>query len=179
MTSLSVIAQPYAKASFEYALAHNELTIWSEWLSTASEIINNTQAAHYLLNPTIPGQKKLAFLVAIFENTYKKSTYNFTALLIENRRLHLLPTISNLFEIYRADFEKTIIVCVESYLPLKKDYQQQLITSLEKRFNKKVLLHCSINRNVLGGAIIYAGDQVIDSSVRGKLARLKTSLLTE
>ena len=88
----------------------------------------------------------------------------------------LLPDIYALYEAHRAEQEKTLHVDVSSYSDLSSAQQQRLIESLSQRLQRKVSLKISIDPSLLGGAIIRAGDLVIDGSVRGKLNKLSTEL---
>lgn len=88
----------------------------------------------------------------------------------------LLPEIKALYEVYRAEQEKILEVDVVSYSELTPAQQQRLSESLSQRLSRKVSLKISIDPSLLGGALIRAGDLVIDGSVRGKLNMLGTSL---
>ncbi|PYD07325.1 F0F1 ATP synthase subunit delta, partial [Pseudomonas syringae pv. syringae] len=96
--------------------------------------------------------------------------------LTTNKRLMLLPEIEALYEVYRAEQEKILEVDVVSYSELTPAQQQRLSESLSQRLSRKVSLKISIDPSLLGGALIRAGDLVIDGSVRGKLNMLGTSL---
>lgn len=88
----------------------------------------------------------------------------------------LLPEIKALYEVYKAEQEKILEVDVVSYSELTPAQQQRLSESLSQRLSRKVSLKISIDPSLLGGALIRAGDLVIDGSVRGKLNMLGTSL---
>jgi F-type H+-transporting ATPase subunit delta len=51
-----------------------------------------------------------------------------------------------------------------------------LKAALKKRFGRDIELDQRIDPGVIGGAVIDAGDMVIDGSVRGRLARLESAL---
>ena len=48
--------------------------------------------------------------------------------------------------------------------------------ALRKRFGREVELETAVDEALIGGAVIAAGDVVIDGSLRGKLARLQGAL---
>ena len=101
---------------------------------------------------------------------------NFVRVLAGNRRLGQLPEISTLFEIQRRDAEGSVQAELVSAYPASDAQQAQVIASLRKRLGREVTLTCQTDSSLLGGAIIRAGDLVIDGSVRGKLERLGTAL---
>ena len=95
---------------------------------------------------------------------------------MQNKRLPVLPDIAALFASYRAEREKTVEVELISAFPLDETYKDKFTNSLTRRLQRTVSLQCDVDATLLGGAIVRAGDLVIDGSVRGKLNRLLESL---
>lgn len=178
MSDSTTIARPYAKAIFEYALAEKQLAEWSAHLITLAQVVLTPQAAQFIANPATTVEQHIELLQGIVNTKSNKSDTlnNLIALLATNKRLMLLPAINALYEAHRAEQEKTLDVDVSSYSDLSKAQQEQLVTSLSKRLQRNVSLKISIDPSLLGGAIIRAGDLVIDGSVRGKLNKLSTGL---
>ena len=110
------------------------------------------------------------------EGAEQHALVNLITLLATNKRLMLLPEIKALYEVYRAEQEKTLVVDVVSYSHFSAAQQQELIAALSKRLQRQVSLNVRIDPALLGGAVIQAGDLVIDGSVRGKLNKLTTDL---
>jgi len=96
--------------------------------------------------------------------------------LAENHRLLLLPEISAHYEELRSDVENTADVEVISALPLDAAQQEKLAAALSKRLKRKVRMQNSVDASLLGGAVVRAGDMVIDGSLKGRLQRLATEL---
>ncbi|MCL9683102.1 F0F1 ATP synthase subunit delta [Legionella maioricensis] len=178
MSDSTTIARPYAKAIFEHALAENKLAEWSEYLLILAHAILDPIAFEFITNPASKVEQQIDLLQSICGSKVKetKSLHNLIALLATNKRLMLLPEINALYEAHRAEQEKTLDVVVVSYSTLTSAQQQQMIDSLSKRIKRKVSLKISIDPSLLGGAVIRAGDLVIDGSVRGKLNKLGTGL---
>ena len=97
-------------------------------------------------------------------------------LLAENHRLLALPQVLEQFCELKAEYEKTVNVDVTSAVELESTQTDTLSTALEKRLARKVKLNCKVDKNIISGLIIQAGDMVIDGSVQGKLNRLSQSL---
>jgi F-type H+-transporting ATPase subunit delta len=97
-------------------------------------------------------------------------------LLADNRRLTLIPQISELFDTLKDAREKSIDVEVSSAYALSDAVVASLTAALEKRLDRTVKLHSKVNKQLIGGVVIRAGDTVIDNSVRGKLNKLAESL---
>ena len=178
MSDSTTIARPYAKAIFEYALAENKLAEWSAHLLALAQAVLIPEATQFIANPVSTVEQHIEFLKAL-SGTWAKtsdSLNNLISLLATNKRLMLLPEIHGLYEFHRAEQEKTLDVDVRSFTSLSSAQEQRLIDSLSKRLQRKVALKISIDPSLLGGAVIQAGDLVIDGSVRGKLNKLSTDL---
>jgi F-type H+-transporting ATPase subunit delta len=176
MSDSTTIARPYAKAIFEHALAEKNLAQWSEHLLMLAQTVLNPQASQFIGNPATTEEQHIELLQTVCGGKDNKSLNNLIALLASNKRLMLLPEIKVLYEVHRAEQEKTLDVDVISFSKVSSTQEQQLIDSLSKRLQRKVSLKISIDPSLLGGAVIRAGDLVIDGSVRGKLNKLGTGL---
>ncbi len=96
--------------------------------------------------------------------------------LAENHRLLLLPEIAAHFELLRAQIENTVDVEVVSAVPLDAAQTEKLRQALDKRLKARVRMTNAVDSSLLGGAVIRAGDLVIDGSLKGRLERLRTEL---
>jgi len=54
--------------------------------------------------------------------------------------------------------------------------QEKLAEALSSRLKRKVRMQNSVDAALLGGAVVRAGDLVIDGSLKGRLQRLATDL---
>jgi len=178
MSDSTTIARPYAKAIFEHALKENKLAEWSAYLLALAQAVLLPEGAQFITNPAVTEEQQIKLLQAVtkVKSNENKTLTNLITLLTTNKRLMLLPEINALYEAHRAEQEKTLDVDVTSFSTLSSAQQQKLIDSLSKRLQRKVSLKISIDPSLLGGAVIQAGDLVIDGSVRGKLNKLSTNL---
>ncbi|MBI2786634.1 MAG: F0F1 ATP synthase subunit delta [Legionella longbeachae] len=178
MSDSTTIARPYAKALFEYALGEKKLAEWSTHLMTLAHAVLTSDAEKFINNPATTSAQHIELLQAVvgIKSNENTALNNLITLLAANRRLILLPEIAALYEIHRAEQEKTLTVDVITYSDLSITQQERLIESLSQRLQRKVSLKINIDPSLLGGAIIRAGDLVIDGSVRGKLNKLCTDL---
>ena len=93
-----------------------------------------------------------------------------------NGRLPLLPQVTRLFQQFREEAENRLRVRVVSAIPLDEDQAERMRAALARRFDCEIELDNEIDKGVIGGAVVYAGDQVIDGSLRGRLEKLSNSL---
>jgi len=175
MSDLTTIARPYAKAAFDFAVEANAIESWLEQLTFAAEVSQDNTIQTYLSGGVSVEQATTLFLNVCGEQVESKGQ-NFLKLLAENHRLLALPQILEQFCELKAEHEQTVNVDVTSAVKLKAAQAKTLSTALEKRLARKVKLNCKVDKNIISGLIIQAGDMVIDGSVQGKLNRLSQSL---
>lgn len=178
MADSSTIARPYAKAVFEHALDAGKLALWSDYLNSLAGIALDPSVMDFIGNPASSNAQQVELLMSVIPDSdgESKQLRNFIATLAEKKRLPVLPDIRRLFEALRSEEEKVLIVEVRSVEKLSAEQEQQLIKTLSRRLERQVTLEISIDRDLLGGAVIKAGDLVIDGSVRGKLNKLSVDL---
>lgn len=172
------IARPYAKAIFEQASTEKAWALWSEYLHLLAQVMKNNSAFEFITNPasTVEQHTDLFLSVCSEKKQQSPSLTKLISLLATKKRLLLLPEIQGLYEIYRAEQEKTLDVLVISFSMPNSAQQEQMAASLSERLQRKVSLIIQVDPSLLGGAIIQAGDLVIDGSIRGKLNKLGTDL---
>ena len=180
MSDTTTIARPYAKAIFKHALSIKQLADWSITLHNLSEVAVDFEAIRFICNPSSSTELQVELLLATCRKSAgvneNKAIENLLGLLAANKRLLVLPEIYVQYEALRAEQEKTLTANVSSFAALTSTEQEQLIHSLSQRLQRQVTLDINIDKSLIGGAVIRAGDLVIDGSVRGKLNKLGTNL---
>ena len=180
MADITTIARPYAKALFKHALETKQLREWSVALHGLTQAILDNNTQQFIANPASTAALQASLLLAVSASLHIAIQANtldhLIHLLADNKRLLALPDIYIQYEALRAEQEKTLTANVSCFAPLTSAQQQNLIDSLSKRLQRQVTLEMSIDPSLLGGAVIRAGDLVIDGSVRGKLNKLATSM---
>jgi len=176
MAEKSTIARPYAQAIFELANANRQLPRWSEMLRLAAAVAADARVNGLIGNPRVNKEELTDLFLAICGDKLSAEAQNLIRLLFENGRMDVLTEIAGLYEVYRAEAERTVEARVVSAFPVDEAQKQQIAAMLKKRLGREVSLSCVTDKNLLGGAIIRAGDLVIDGSVTGQLAKLKVAL---
>jgi F-type H+-transporting ATPase subunit delta len=175
MSDALTLARPYARAAFELARADNGLAGWAGKLAFAAQVAGDPRVAALFGDPRV-AQADLAALVTPEGEPADSAFSRFAGMLAENHRLPVLPEIGALFEGYKQDAERVLKVNVRSASPIDAAETAKLKDALKRRFGRDIEIEQSIDASVLGGAVIDAGDVVIDGSVRGRLARLEQAL---
>lgn len=176
MADKLTIARPYARAAFEDASKVNALESWSASLQLASQVVTDERVANLLGNPHVTPERLAQLFIDVGGKGLGEHGANFVRTLAENGRLAYLPEISSLFEGMKDRAQGVADVTVTSAAALDAAQQQQLSAALEKRLKRKVRLHTQINPELIGGAVIRAGDLVIDGSLSTRLARIAYEL---
>jgi F-type H+-transporting ATPase subunit delta len=176
MAETITVARPYAQAAFMYATEQQALREWSGMLGLLAGVASDASMASLIESPELTETQLADLIVDICGDRLNAKGANFVRVLAANRRLELLPEIAALFEIQRQEAEGTIKAELVSAYPATDEQQARIVESLRKRLGKEIELSCSTDAGLLGGAIIRAGDLVIDGSVRGKLERLGSAL---
>jgi F-type H+-transporting ATPase subunit delta len=169
------LARPYARAAFELASGQHDLGDWAGKLAFAAQVAADSRVASLTGDPRIaPDQFGALFLP---DGEPADSLFaRFIGTLAENQRLHLLPEVAALFEQMKREAEHVLKVRVRSATPIDAGEIARLRDALKRRFNRDIELEQTLDPSVLGGAVIDAGEMVIDGSVRGRLARLESAL---
>ena len=173
----TTVARPYAKAAFDVAVEQQAIEQGASALSLLGAVCENQQVARLLKNPLMSKEQLAQFFIEICDSQSSDAIKNLILTLADNKRLATLPEISTLFALHRAEYEKTIEVDVHSFMPLSDSQSLSIKQSLEKRLARKISLNHKIDKALLGGAVIYAGDLVFDGSVRGKLDKLASEVI--
>jgi F-type H+-transporting ATPase subunit delta len=176
MSSLTTLARPYAKAAFGLAQDSNGLASWQSMLTLASRIAADETVAEVLENPLVSVAQAVELIAGTGGEHFDAPFKAYLGVLGSNRRLSLLPEIASLFIRLKQQAEKQLQVRVVSATPLDDDQARRMSEALAKRFNCAIELDREVDPGVLGGAVIYAGDQVIDGSLRGRLDKLNNAM---
>jgi F-type H+-transporting ATPase subunit delta len=173
------LARPYARAAFELAQDKGALEAWSKTLKLLAELSGDASVQALLSSP----KATPALRAAIFAELCARSGEaldafqgNFVKLLAENRRLPLLSEIAADFETLRAEAENVLEVELRAARPVDAAEQARISAALTAKLKHRITLKYVEDKSLIGGAVIQAGDLVIDGSVRGKLGRLAAAL---
>lgn len=174
MANLSVVAKPYAKAAFEFANENNLLEEWSVLLDGFAEFVES-QAAEKIIDSPLLSQSEI---IESIKDLVDYKFYNFVALIAENKKLDILPSVAGQFKSIKDAYDNTCVAQVVLASKSDKKTLNDLRINLENRFKSSIILNVSIDPSLVGGAIVKVGDTVIDSSISGRLEKLKNILLS-
>jgi len=176
VAELRTLARPYAEAIFDLARDAGTLDAWAEALEHLSAIVENEDVAGLIGHPKIDDRQLAEAIISVAGAALDEEGKNLVRLLTANDRLTLLPEIRSQFASLHAAAENRIEVTVTAADELTDAQRERISKALEQRLQRNIGLSTEIDPDLLGGAIIRAGDLVIDGSLRARLARLEQSL---
>lgn len=176
MAERQTIARPYAEAVFQRAQDSKALQAWSDMLKLLAQVVADEQIGDLMADPDLSHERLTGLIVNVCGEGINADGTNFLKLLLENDRLSLLPEISTLFEKLKSDAEGTIEAHVVSAFALNEQQTNAISTALKARLGRDVTVSTEVDRSLLGGAVIRAGDLIIDGSVSGYLQDMSSQL---
>jgi F-type H+-transporting ATPase subunit delta len=181
MSDFETVARPYSKAVFELAQEQQDLQYWSDLLQLASSVASDTDFATLAASPSVADADLADLCLSVMDAAQSgleinPQANNLIALLAENGRLLAIPEIADGYEAYKQEAEGTVEVHVASARKLTVKQENAIVKSMQERLGKQVTITSEIDQSLIAGAVIHAGDLVIDGSARGQLDKLKSQL---
>jgi F-type H+-transporting ATPase subunit delta len=176
MSELATLARPYAAAAFKRSQETGTTEKWSESLAFMSAALNDKEMSAIVGNPKVSKERLLTLMLDICQESIDEEGVNFLKLLVQNDRLTLAPTIAKLFEAYKAENEGYVDVEVATAFAFSKEEKKSFTSVLEKTLGKKVHINVTVDKSLIGGVLVRAGDRVIDGSIKGQLQHMQKAL---
>jgi F-type H+-transporting ATPase subunit delta len=175
MSEAKTIARPYVQAAFEVAKSQADLKGWSALIHSLSNLMANADVFAVVSSPRVKCDQIEALMLQLLGQLDKQKT-NFVRVLTQSGRLTVVAEIAEMFEILRAEAEKSAQVTISSAFVLNDVQQQKIAAALKVRLGCDIKLSCDVNKALLGGIVIRMGDKVIDGSANTRLAELAYAL---
>jgi len=176
MAELETMARPYARAVFELARDEQRYPEWSAILAGLAEAVKDPSVAAWFGHPAIGRGQLAQLLIDALGDKLTPESRNLLRVLAEYDRLKLVPAIASEYEVMRADAERRVEVEITTAVSVDGAQQAQLVDAISKRLMRQVDVTWKVDAGLIGGALIRAGDLVIDGSVSGELDRLRQKL---
>ncbi len=175
MAELLTIARPYAEAAFKHAREAQSLPSWSQALARLSEVVSSPAARDIIGNPAL-STAQVARLMTDVVGSLDSAQQNFVRLLADNERLSVIAEIAAHFEGLRNQHEGVLQAEIVSAFPIDEAQVQSIVSTLASKYGRNIKPTVSVDSSLIGGVAIRIGDEVIDASVRGKLAQMAGAL---
>lgn len=175
MAELATIARPYAEALFEVA-RKGDLNQWAEQVDTLAQIASNEELRQFADNPKVSASEVFDVITGAARLPLLDGVKNFLRALIENGRLDTLPTVVAQFHALKNAESGVADAKVYSAFPIESAQLGELVQVLEKRFGRKLQPTVEVEPDLIGGVRVVVGDEVLDTSVKARLDRMKVAL---
>lgn len=176
MAELITIARPYAEAVFKRAGETSSFPAWSEALQLMATVASDETMAGVIAGAQLSKAQLAEVFNEVAGDKLNQEAKNLVKLLAENGRLELLPEIAAQYEVQRAEGEGCIDAEIISAFAVSDAQRTKVAESLKARLGREINLSVTIDESLMGGAVIRAGDMVIDGSVSGKLEKLASTV---
>ena len=177
MADNASIARPYAKAVFDLAHESGSYESWSTALEQLAVISNDADFSALVSDPRVNADKVTELLTDLAKDSLPEGGVNLVSLLVQNDRLDALADISQQYGDLVAKANALVNAQVITAKALTDDQKSSLAAALETRLGMKVELEETVDADLVGGAIIKAGDLVIDGSAKGRIEKMTTALM--
>ena len=176
MLENSTIARPYASAVFELAQETDQAEEWSATLELLGVLASDKNMRQLMTNPRISRQQLQDLVFEVCGDGLSGLGRNLVKVLVQAGRLQYAPSIKNQYEQMRAAAEGRVEVEVVAAYALDDRQQAGIAENIAGRLGKQVNIKTSVDESLIGGAVIRAGDSIIDASLRGRLTELRNEL---
>ncbi|TNF94358.1 MAG: F0F1 ATP synthase subunit delta [Gammaproteobacteria bacterium] len=176
MSEAITIARPYAIAVYRHAKSEDKLDLWSDMLEFMSSVVTDPAMAEIIADPRVEASKLSTLMLDICGGRLNTTAENFVRLLIDNGKLGLMDEIFMVFNDMKAEESGSINAELIAAYPVNAMFEQAIGTAMKKRLNRDLSFTTNIDKSLIGGVVIRAGDMVIDASVRGQIESLAAEL---
>ena len=175
MAELATIARPYAEALFEVA-RKGDLNQWAEQVDALALIASDDALRQFADNPKVSASQVFDVITGAAKLPWSEGVKNFLRTLIDNGRLVALPEVAAQFHALKNAQSGVADAKVYSAFPIESAQLSELVQVLEKRFGRKLQATVEVDSDLIGGVRVVVGDEVLDTSVKARLERMKVAL---
>lgn len=174
----SFLAVNYAKALID--VVENNQSSFEQInndFETVLEILEmSPQLKEILINPTVTTEIKLELAEEIFKKDISQIMLNFIKILIDKKRFREFSQIHCAYINKLNEINNIQPITVISAVELSDTKKAEVIRKLEQKLNKAVQPVWKLDSDVIAGLVIKINDNVIDMSIKNRLAQLKKDL---
>jgi F-type H+-transporting ATPase subunit delta len=176
MAKTTSSARRYAEASYDIALRDGALDAWSTAFEATVSALGDERVSRVARSPTVEAAARRDLVATMAAVQLPAAFSNLLLLLLQRRRIQLLPQISGEFQRLLDRRAGIVRATVTSTAVLDPAALRSLRARLVEIVGGPVEITTQIDALLLGGVVVRIGDRLIDGSVRGRLERLRGQL---
>lgn len=170
------LARPYAKAIFELARDAGEYAQWSDQLELLAMISQDPAMAEVIANPAVSEKQLEELIIDVAGEQLDEQSRNLIKLLVHNDRVTVVKDINQQFLVLRDEAEQVIEAQLITAAEIDETQKKAFEVALSGRLGKRINLETTVDETLIGGAIVRAGDWVVDGSVKAQLQDLVSAI---
>ncbi|MDR0457742.1 MAG: F0F1 ATP synthase subunit delta [Burkholderiaceae bacterium] len=174
MAELATIARPYAEALFDSA--RGNLAGAQAWLTPLASVGGDARLLAFAANPKVDSGQVFSLIAGLLKDPLPAQGANFLCTVISNGRLAALPEIARQFAEKTSAVQGVNEALIQSAFPMGEAQIAALLPALEKRFGCKLRADVQVAPDLIGGVRVTVGDEVLDTSVKARLAQMQAAL---
>jgi F-type H+-transporting ATPase subunit delta len=174
MAELATIARPYAEALFQVSRA--DLVGTQAWLDGLATAAGSDELLQFAANPKANGSQVFHVVSSVLDSPLPERGVNFLRTVIDNERLAALPEVARQFRQLANSVIGSSDALIQSAFPIGEGELAGLVSTLEKRFGRKLEPTVQVDPSLIGGVRVVVGDEVLDTSVKARLEQMKMAL---
>jgi len=176
MADLATIARPYAEALFK-AAPEAEQVAWLSQVQVLAAVANDPQVQSLAQNPRINDTQVFDVMSGAAKSALSPAVANFLRTVLDNGRLAALPLMAEQFQTLVRARQGVSEAVIHSAFPMDAAQLADIQGGLEKRFGRKLQPSVQVDPELIGGVRVVVGDEVLDTSVKARLERMKSTLV--
>jgi F-type H+-transporting ATPase subunit delta len=174
----SSIGRRYAVALFNAAIAEDVLDQAHGDVTGFARLLSGEPAfQRFLTSLRVTTEEKKDLIVRVIGDSASGLFVKFVHLLIDKKRMAAYGDVAAAFDSLYEEHRNVVKVAVVTAVPLDAELERRAKETIEQRTGKHARIEKRVDPAIIGGMILFAGDQVIDGSIRNRLAELRKGLL--
>jgi F-type H+-transporting ATPase subunit delta len=161
MAEIATIARPYAEALFK--AAGDQAEKLGQEVAALAGVAADPALRQFADNPKVTTATVFNVVSDVLGRqgvVLGSAMQNFLGTVLDNGRLAALPEIA-------AQFHRLLSA---------RSGVSDVMDALERRFGRKLNAQVSLKPELIGGIRVVVGDEVLDTSVKARLEKMKTAL---
>ncbi len=175
MAELATIARPYAEALYQVARQGN-VSDWGRQLQALAEVAAHEGVRQLAGNPKVTSEQVYEVVAGAARTELLPGVQNFLRTVIDNGRLTVLPQAVEQFHALVNAATGVSDAVIHSAFPIDAQQLAEVVSALEQRFGRKLAATVVEAPELIGGVRVVVGDEVLDTSVKARLERMKVAL---
>ncbi len=171
------IARRYAEAIFDLALKQNTLERTLEDVKRIAQLFSQRKLAYLLTEPKISAKRKETAIRQGLASQVLPTSLNLALLVVQRELVEVMSNLAAELQQLVLDYKNQAYANITTATPMDAKQLSVITQALERQTGKQIIVQARVDPSILGGVVARVGDQIIDGSVRSRLAALQQQLL--